>query len=102
MRSNAQIAMGYAATRTAWFEDQLVVDAVAKRVEETAEIAKYQYPLELRPAAPGVDWDGIAGMRDRLVHDYDRLNLRLLRSVVNHDLPELVRAIDGLLADAAE
>jgi uncharacterized protein with HEPN domain len=97
MRANAQIAMQYAVSHPAWIDDQLVVDAVAKRVEQVAEIAKYQYPLELRAAAPAIDWDGITGMRDRLVHDYDHLNLRVLRAVVDDDLPRLTQTIDLLL-----
>jgi uncharacterized protein with HEPN domain len=102
MRSNAEVALRYAASHPAWVDDQLVVDAIAKRVEQVAETAKYQYPLELRPQVPQLDWDDIAGMRDRLVHDYDRVNLRLLRAVVNDDLPRLVRTIDEVLKDEPE
>jgi uncharacterized protein with HEPN domain len=102
MRSNAQIALEYASSHPTWMDDQLVVDAIAKRVEQVAEVAKYQYPLELRLAAPDIEWDDIAGMRDRLVHDYDHLNLRVLRAVLNDDLPRLTRTIDGLLEGVAD
>jgi uncharacterized protein with HEPN domain len=43
--------------------------------------------------------DDVAGLRDRLVHDYDQLDLRILRAVLADDLPALVDSIDRLLPD---
>jgi uncharacterized protein with HEPN domain len=97
MRSNARIALGYAASHPGWIDDQLVVDAIAKRVEEVTEAAKYQFPFEQRWEVPDLEWDDIAGMRDRLVHDYGCVNLRVLQAVVDDDLPRLIRTIDRLL-----
>ena len=41
MRANAVIAMEYAGDHSDWSENRLVVDAIARRVEEVAEAAKY-------------------------------------------------------------
>jgi uncharacterized protein with HEPN domain len=79
MRANARQGLTYAASNPNWPEEQLVIDAIAKRVEQVAEVAKYRFPFELRRAVSGIEWDEIAGMRDRLVHGYERLNLRICR-----------------------
>lgn len=92
------MAIEYAGRRPRWIEDQAIVDAIAKRVEVVTEIAKYQYPVAKRSEAPEIEWDKIAGMRDRLVHEYRRLDLQVLRKTVEADLPQLCRTIDLILA----
>lgn len=71
------MAIEYAGRRPRWIEDQAIVDAIAKRVEVVTKIA---------------------GMRDRLVHEYWRLDLQVLRKTVEDDLPQLCRTIDLILA----
>jgi uncharacterized protein with HEPN domain len=39
-------------------------------------------------------------MRDKMIHEYFGVNLELVWSVVERDLPGLERAVDALLADA--
>ena len=91
------VAIDYGRRDAAWDEDQLIADAVAKRVEQVAELAKYQFPRELRDQFPHIAWRDIAGMRGRLVHGYDQLDRGLLREVVDEHLPALVAAIDEIL-----
>lgn len=69
-----------------------------KRVEELSEAAKYRFPRPLRDDYPTIRWAAITGMRDRLVHDYDKVDVEILRHVVQEDLPRLIDAIDGILA----
>jgi uncharacterized protein with HEPN domain len=38
---------------------------------------------------PEVDWQSIAGMRDILAHQYDRVNIQVVWDSVQTDLPEL-------------
>ncbi len=97
MRANAQIALEYARDHPTWRKDRLVIDAIAKRVEEVAEAAKAKFPRALRSDYPDIEWDSIAGMRDRLAHDYGNVDLTILGEVVRKDLPQLVRSIDRVL-----
>ncbi len=55
MRANAVIAMEYAGDHPDWSENRLVVDAIARRVEEVAEAAKSRFPRALRGDYPGIE-----------------------------------------------
>jgi uncharacterized protein with HEPN domain len=50
-------------------------------------------PAEMRSRHPGVDWHGFAGLRDRLAHQYFRIERDLLWSAISEDLPPLRAAI---------
>jgi uncharacterized protein with HEPN domain len=41
-------------------------------------------------ANPKVDWNGIAGLRHRLVHDYEGINNILIWDIVSNEIPKLV------------
>jgi uncharacterized protein with HEPN domain len=97
MRANALIAIEYASAHPGWRGQRLVVDAIAKRVEEVAEAAKMRFPRALRGDYGDIEWDRIVGMRDRLVHDYGSVDLDVLCDVVERHLPALVASIDRIL-----
>ena len=46
---------------------------------------------------PGIEWSGIAGLRHRLVHDYEGTNWSLVADIVENDLPLFLSQIDELL-----
>lgn len=46
-----------------------------------------------------IPWKDIAGMRDILAHQYDRVNLDTLWDVIQNDVPELIELITPLLPE---
>src|SRR5690349_6566054 len=96
MRFNARIAIEYARDNPGSRSNQLVADAIAKRVEEVTDAAKYRFPRALRSEHPEIEWDLIAGMRDRLAHDYGNADLDILDQVVSEHLPRLVATVDAI------
>lgn len=73
-------------------EDEMRVLALTKLVEIVGEAAKQVTP-ETRQALPDVPWSAAARMRDRLVHHYFDIDLDVLWSTVETDLPGLLAVL---------
>jgi uncharacterized protein with HEPN domain len=52
---------------------------------------------EFRQQHPSIPWAAIAGMRDKLIHDYDGVNVQRVWLTVTTSIPELLMAIEPLL-----
>lgn len=85
--------------RDGFFRDRRTQDAVVRNLEIVGEAAK-RISVATRDSSPDIPWKVIAGMRDKLIHEYFGVNLEIVWLVVEKDLPVLWRQIDGLLGDA--
>ncbi len=54
---------------------------------------------EFRDAHPGVRWPAIAGLRDVLVHQYDRIDADQLWQIATESVPALLAYIEPLLPE---
>ena len=81
----------------AFITDDLVVDGVARNLEIIGEAAR-QLPDEYKRAHTEIPWTQIAGLRNRIVHDYFGLDLEIIWQIVQHDLPELENQVSALLS----
>jgi uncharacterized protein with HEPN domain len=70
--------------------------AVLYEIIVTGEIVK-RLSQEFRQAHPEIPWKQIAGMRDRLVHDYNKVDLDLTWEVTQSSIPELLEFVRPLL-----
>ena len=93
----AKIEAYLAAAGPDWQGDDMAVDAIAKRLEETGEQAKLLSP-DLLLAMPEVDWRGLKGLRDFLAHNYPAVVIGIIASTLEDDLPVLVAAVRRRLA----
>lgn len=79
-----------------WSKDDMVLDAIAKRIEEIGEIAK-RITADTIAAMPEVDWRGVRGIREILAHDYADVDPDVLVDAVSGALPELRAAVGRVL-----
>lgn len=97
MRQNAAKALEHAARGgDRWHEDDLVVDAVANRVRQVTELAKYQFPEDEKSGFLQVPWDELARARDFYTHHYDDLDVQRLRETVEGPLRNLLNELEQL------
>jgi uncharacterized protein with HEPN domain len=82
----------------AFFADSKTQDAVVLNLEIIGEAVK-NLSAELRNAHPDVPWKRIAGMRDKMIHEYFGVNLQLVFDAVRLELPKLQQKVDALLPD---
>jgi uncharacterized protein with HEPN domain len=72
--------------------------AVVRALEIIGEAAK-RLPDDLRQRYPDIPWKGMAGMRDRIIHGYDNVDLQIVWDVVKSDIPQIKPKIEWILID---
>jgi len=58
-------------------EDFRINFAVVRALEIIGEATK-RLPIQFREEHPDIPWRGMAGMRDRIIHGYDRVDLEIV------------------------
>jgi len=84
--------------RSRFFDEAMVQDAVVRNLEIIGEAVKDLTPAT-RAKRADIPWTAIAGMRDRLIHDYFHVDVNIAWDVVANDLAPLREALTALLAD---
>ena len=76
----------------AFFQDARTQDAVLHNLAVIGEIAK-RVDAAYRAEHPTIPWRSMAGLRDVLIHQYDRVRLNLVWAAVEESLPALKEEI---------
>jgi uncharacterized protein with HEPN domain len=77
-------------------ESKLHQDAVVRALEVVGEAAQ-RVSDATQSKTPGVPWREMAGMRNRLIHEYFRVDLEKVWDTVLNSLPELIKTIEPLV-----
>ncbi len=72
--------------------------AVTRTLEVIGEATK-RLPAAIREKYPNVPWKDMAGMRDRISHGYDTVNLRIVWDTVTMRIPVVKPLVRRVLLD---
>jgi uncharacterized protein with HEPN domain len=96
LRCIARIEDYTAAGRESFFSSHLIQDGVLRNLQTLAESSQ-RLSATIKDSYSDVDWKGLSGFRNVLVHDYLGIDLELVYRAVELDLPRLKRACTSAL-----
>jgi len=79
-----------------FLEDIKTQDAVIRNIEIIGEATK-NLSGDMRDNYPEIPWKGLAGMRDKLIHQYFGVNFDIVWNVAKEELPEILLQIKAII-----
>jgi len=71
-------------------------DAAERRLQIIGE-AIVQLPWEFKEECPDIPWEKVAGLRNRLVHEYFDIDHKLVWNILEKSIPEFKKQIERML-----
>ena len=88
-------------TKEEFFENKEKQYAALRALEIIGEATK-NLSKEMKAKHSEIQWRDIAGMRDKLIHEYFGVNLNLVWETVKKNIPELEKQISEMLRTTSE
>ena len=79
-----------------FLQDDKTKDAVVRNLEIIGEAAK-NIPDHIKEISSETAWKSMAGMRDKLIHEYAGVDLKIVWAVIQEELPPLRPEVERLL-----
>lgn len=83
-------------TKDEFLRDETVKRAVVRSLEIIGEATK-KIPADVKFKWNNIAWKNMAGMRDRLIHDYMGVNYSIVWDVVKNIIPEIRIEIQAII-----
>lgn len=76
--------------------DRKTIDAVVRNLEIIGEASKY-ISDDVKNRFNSVDWKGIAGLRNRIAHEYFGISLKIIWQIIKDEFPALREQMKEIL-----
>ncbi|MFT6827850.1 MAG: hypothetical protein ACJAZV_001136 [Roseivirga sp.] len=81
-----------------FLNDPTLIRAYSRSLEIIGEATK-KIPSDFRNRYPDIEWRGMAGLRDKLIHDYFGIDYDLVWDVIQNKIPKLKLQLEVLFED---
>lgn len=94
---SARVILGYVHGKDweSFSKDSLLQDAVVRRLEIIGE-ASGRVSVETQQKYSHLPWQAMKGTRNKVIHEYDAIQLDIIWDIVQQDLPALVRELEKI------
>jgi len=85
-------------------KDDKTISAIVRKLEIIGEAAK-NIPASVRNKNKQIPWKKMAGIRDKLIHEYFGVNTKVVWKTIKEDLPKvkpLIKEVLGKMEQEAE
>lgn len=79
-----------------FLDDKKTITACAFTVSQIGELVK-EVTEETTKKYTNIPWNSMKGMRNRIVHDYENVDLSVLWGTIKESLPELKDKLKGII-----
>jgi len=85
-------------TKKNFFKDRKLNLAVVRLLEIIGEAANKISP-DFQKSHLNIPWTEVIGMRNRLIHGYENVDLDIVWQIINSDLPKLIDELEKAKAE---
>lgn len=85
-------------TKDSLIENETLKRAVVRSLEIIGEATK-SIPADVKYQWKDIQWKNMAGMRDKLIHDYFGINYSIVWDVIKNKIPELTIQIEKVIKE---
>jgi len=76
-------------------QNQMVIDAVVRNFEIIGEASK-KLPAKIKSLHPEIPWKEMAGMRNKMTHEYFGVDLKIVWKTAKQSLPDLKKSLENI------
>jgi uncharacterized protein with HEPN domain len=80
-----------------FIKDETLKRAVVRSLEIIGEATK-KIPVDIKVKWNSIQWKNIAGLRNRLIHDYIGVNYKIVWDVMKNKIPDMNQLISSFFS----
>lgn len=78
------------------FMDKKVTFATVRALEVVGEDSN-RIPEDIKEKYPAIPWIEMRGLRNRIIHNYDDIDYKIVWRVLKNELPKLIQQLEAII-----